>query len=84
MEDVLIPEASANWFSILVFGWITSLLVLDYARPLEAADLYKFHPDREATHTADRINASFNQRQTRADAFNAKLVNVDFEPSWVK
>jgi hypothetical protein len=31
-------EAAASWFSIVTLGWLTPLLSLSYAKPLEATD----------------------------------------------
>lgn len=48
---------------------------LGYRRPLEATDLYKLSPDRGAAYIADKINASFDQRQKTALEYNQKLAN---------
>ena len=50
----IIPEATANFLSLITFSWMTSLLGLGYARPLEATDLYKLQSERGATHIADK------------------------------
>ncbi|KAI0693122.1 ABC transporter [Cytidiella melzeri] len=85
VEDAqMIPEASAGWFSILTFSWITSLLALGYARPLEATDLYKLQDSRAASIIADKINASFTRRQKAAKDYNERLEAGQISPGWRK
>ncbi|KAI9000570.1 P-loop containing nucleoside triphosphate hydrolase protein [Trametes punicea] len=76
----LIPEASAGWLSILTFNWITSLMALGYARPLEASDLYKLQDHRAAAVIADKITKSFDARQAAAAEYNARLANGEISP----
>ncbi|KAF8656809.1 hypothetical protein AX16_002359 [Volvariella volvacea WC 439] len=83
-DSALIPEASANWLSLATFGWITPLLSLGYARPLQASDLYKLQPDRGAAYIADKISASFERQRQQADEYNAKLANGEIGPSWFR
>ncbi|KAF5342067.1 hypothetical protein D9611_001575 [Ephemerocybe angulata] len=79
-DSELIPEASANWLSLVTFQWITPLLALGYARPLEAPDLYKLQDYRSAAAIADKINASFDRRQKEAAEFNRRLANGEVKP----
>ncbi|KAK0469912.1 ABC transporter, partial [Desarmillaria tabescens] len=79
-EAELLPETQANWFEILTFGWITSLLALGYARPLEAPDLYKLQDNRGAAFIGDQITASFEKRRLAAAAYNRRLLNGDVKP----
>lgn len=76
----MIPEATANFFSILTFNWIAPLLGLGYARPLEATDLYKLQDDRGAERIADAINESFDRRVREANEYNARLANGEISP----
>lgn len=78
----LIPEASANWYSLLTFGWITSILALGYARPLEASDLYKLQDNRSAALIAKKITWSFEVRRKQADEYNARLARGEISPGW--
>lgn len=77
-EDI--PEATAPWWSILTFGWITPLMSLGYARPLEASDLYKLQDDRASQYIAERIIKSFERRQEVAAAYNKRLANGEISP----
>ncbi|KAG7444868.1 ABC transporter [Guyanagaster necrorhizus] len=79
-EAELLPEVQANWFDILTFGWITALLTLGYARPLEAPDLYKLQDSRGAAFIGDRITASFEKRCSAAEAYNRRLLNGEIKP----
>jgi hypothetical protein len=76
----LIPEASANWFSILTFNWISPLMALGAQRPLEAGDLWKMEPQREAKYMAQRLATIFQRRWDEAEAFNAKLEAGEVQP----
>ncbi|TFK46118.1 ABC transporter [Heliocybe sulcata] len=76
----MIPEASAGWFSILTFGWITHLLAVGYARPLESNDLYKLQPERSAALISETILASFDRRRQKAEAYNAQLASGEIKP----
>lgn len=79
-ESPLIPEAASNVFSILIFGWMTPLLSLGYARPLEATDLYKLQPNRGSAHIAKLITDSYARRTEMAREYNTKLANGDIGP----
>uniref|UniRef100_A0A8H7Y0W3 ABC transporter n=1 Tax=Psilocybe cubensis TaxID=181762 RepID=A0A8H7Y0W3_PSICU len=76
----LLPEATANFLSNITFTWITPLLSLGYARPLEATDLYKLQPDRGAAHIAHLITESFDRRTQKANDYNTKLANGEIGP----
>ncbi|KAI0768063.1 P-loop containing nucleoside triphosphate hydrolase protein [Trametes elegans] len=79
-EADIIPEVHAGWWSILTFGWITNLMALGYARPLEASDLYKLQDSRAAAVVADKITKSFEARQAAAAEYNARLENGQISP----
>ncbi|CAA7266944.1 unnamed protein product [Cyclocybe aegerita] len=71
----LIPEANANILDLITFGWITPLMSLGYARPLEAPDLWKLQDNRNAEAVADAITSSFNRRAQAAAEYNERLAN---------
>ncbi|VDB84771.1 unnamed protein product [Peniophora sp. CBMAI 1063] len=82
LDDALpIPESSASWFSLLTFNWISSLMALGYARPLEATDLWQLQEHRSSAVIADRINASFDARVKQAAEYNARLASGEIRPS---
>ncbi|KAI0714464.1 P-loop containing nucleoside triphosphate hydrolase protein [Cerioporus squamosus] len=76
----IIPEVGASWWSLLTFGWITPLMSLGYARPLEASDLYKLQSHRESQVIADKITKSFERRQAAATEYNERLANGEISP----
>ena len=76
----IIPEVTANFFSLITFSWITPLLSLGYARPVEATDLYKLQSYRGAAHIANRITQSFARQVKFANEYNEKLANGEIKP----
>ncbi|KAJ7650714.1 ABC transporter [Roridomyces roridus] len=83
LEDAeLSPELSTAWWNLLFFGWITPLLALGYARPLEATDLYKLGDERASALIADKITASFDRRHKEATEYNERLASGEIKPGW--
>ncbi|KIJ46424.1 hypothetical protein M422DRAFT_165131 [Sphaerobolus stellatus SS14] len=80
----LTPEATASIFSIITFSWITSMLSLGYARPLEPTDLWKLEDKRSAAFISEKILASFEKRLKAAEEYNAKLDSGEIGPGWRK
>jgi hypothetical protein len=81
LEDAeLIPEATAGWFDLVTFSWISPLLSLGYARPLEATDLFKLQEDRSAAVIAKKITDSFESRRKKADEYNDRLARGKVSP----
>jgi len=64
----------------LTFNWITTLLGLGYARPLEASDLFKLQDSRAAATIADKISASYERRAKAAKEYNTRLVSGEVRP----
>ncbi len=75
-----IPEMTASWFSLLTFGWMSSLMTLGYARPLEAPDLWKLQEHRSSEVIANAILDSFEARRKKADEYNTRLANGEIKP----
>ena len=73
-------EMSADWFDLITFGWMNSLMALGYTRPLEASDLWKLQEHRSSEVIAEAILNSFKGRQKKADEYNARLANGEVEP----
>lgn len=76
----LIPEATAGFASLLWFSWLTPLLSLGYARPLESSDLYRLQDERGALPIADAIITSFKTRQKKAAEYNERLAKGEIGP----
>lgn len=79
-DAVLTPEASAGFFNRLWFVWVTPLLSLGYARPLEASDLYKLPDEHSSTQIANAILTSFERQRKRAVIYNERLANGQVGP----
>lgn len=69
----LIPEVGASWWSYITFSWMTSILAIGYARPLEITDLYKLDDQHSAQFYADKVVKAFERRKEIADAYNQSL-----------
>ncbi|KAF7327422.1 ABC transporter protein [Mycena kentingensis (nom. inval.)] len=76
----LSPEVNASWLNLLFFGWITPLLALGYARPLEATDLYKLPDERSSRHISTKLTESFERRRKEANEYNARLAAGEINP----
>ncbi|KAJ7284591.1 ABC transporter [Mycena rebaudengoi] len=74
------PEMTAPWYSLIFFNWLTPLLGLGYARPLEATDLYSLSDERSSAYIAEKITASFDRRHKEAIEYNTRLANGDVKP----
>ncbi|KAG1734117.1 ABC transporter [Suillus lakei] len=79
-DAVLTPEATAGFASLLWFNWITPMLSLGYARPLESSDLYKLQEERGALPIANAILTSFKTRQSKAAEYNERLTKGEISP----
>jgi len=79
-EADTIPEANANWLSLLTFEWIAPLIQLGYSRPLEATDLYKLQDDRSSGVIAEKIIRSLEERQRKAAEYNSRLADGKISP----
>jgi hypothetical protein len=75
-----IPEMTAGWFSLLTFSWMNSIMILGYARPLEASDLWKLQDHRSSGIIAEAILTSFDARRKKADEYNVRLANGEIKP----
>ncbi|KIO14748.1 hypothetical protein M404DRAFT_17610 [Pisolithus tinctorius Marx 270] len=79
-DALMTPEASAGFFSLLLFTWVTPLLSLGYARPLEAPDLYKLQDHRASVRISTLILESFQRRRKEAQEYNARLESGEVKP----
>lgn len=55
-------------------------MILGYARPLEASDLWKLQDHRSSGVIAEAILTSFDARRKKADEYNARLANGEIKP----
>ncbi len=69
----MIPEVTTNFWNTLTFNWISPLMALGAQRPLEAGDLWKMQPEREAKYMAQKLATIFQRKWDEAEAYNVKL-----------
>ncbi|GAA5846361.1 hypothetical protein JCM9279_001345 [Rhodotorula babjevae] len=86
MDDAAtIGISRASWLSQTTFWWIQPLLVLGYKRELQAEDLPKMDPTREASHLADVFEENFEKRRRAVEEWNRALDEGTFVPSrWTR
>lgn len=75
----LTPEATANWYNVVTFGWLDTIMAIGYARPLEKSDLYRLPSSRDSAKYAKRIEESFEKRRLRADEINDLIARKELE-----
>jgi ATP-binding cassette, subfamily C (CFTR/MRP), member 1 len=65
-------EMAADWFGLLTFSWMNSLMTLGYARHQEASDLRKLRlqDHRSAGGLPKLFSASFDARRKKTDGYN--------------
>ncbi|WVQ95135.1 hypothetical protein IAU59_002229 [Kwoniella sp. CBS 9459] len=69
------PEITANFFDKLFFNWISPMMALGSARPLQATDLWKMDDDRSARPLSNKLIASYIERTRLANEHNERLAD---------
>ena len=81
------PEVTASFFSYLVFNWVSPMMALGSARPLQPTDLWKMDDARSAEVLSDKLAAAFEARQLKAKEYNARLADpktpLPFPQRWL-
>lgn len=77
-----LPESTANWFSILLFGWLSPALRIGYTRPLQTDDLYDMPDHRRAEDHADRFERCWAERLERNR--NKPAESKWWKPFWMR
>ncbi|EIW69200.1 hypothetical protein TREMEDRAFT_44369 [Tremella mesenterica DSM 1558] len=72
----VIPLAYVSIFSKLTFTWVTPIMEKGYQRPLQATDLWKMDPSREAGYLSQKFIDSLRKRQETAATWNANLATI--------
>ncbi|WWC71394.1 uncharacterized protein I206_105349 [Kwoniella pini CBS 10737] len=67
------PEVTANFFDKLFFNWISPMMALGSARPLQETDLWKMDDARSAKGLAEKLRISYADRTKKANEYNARL-----------
>ncbi|KAG9944556.1 P-loop containing nucleoside triphosphate hydrolase protein, partial [Aureobasidium melanogenum] len=61
------PESGANFLSLLTFQWLTDLMQVGYARPLELNDIWNVGTSRSVPVMQAKLSASFERRFQNGD-----------------
>ncbi|WRT68580.1 uncharacterized protein IL334_005558 [Kwoniella shivajii] len=69
------PEVSANFFDRLFFNWISPMMALGSARPLQETDLWKMDDARSAQLQADKLLRYYEARTIAAKEYNTRLAD---------
>ena len=75
-----IPLATASILSILTYQWLSPIMTLGYQRALQATDLWKMDPSREASGLTDRFDESWTRRCKAAEEWNIRLEKGEISP----
>lgn len=79
---VKLPESTANWFSILLFGWLSPTLRIGYTRPLQTDDLYDMPDHRRAEDHADKLERCWAARLEKNR--NRPAESKSRKPFWMR
>nr|XP_019044875.1 ATP-binding cassette transporter YOR1 [Kwoniella bestiolae CBS 10118]OCF23805.1 ATP-binding cassette transporter YOR1 [Kwoniella bestiolae CBS 10118] len=76
LEDAKVtPEVTANFWDTLFFNWISPMMALGSARPLQDTDLWKMDEARSAHGLAEKLLISYAARTKAANEYNARLAD---------
>lgn len=68
-ERQVCREHNANFFSLLIFHWMSPLMKTGYRRQLELSDLPTINPVRAVSPTTDKMKESFERRLKNGDKY---------------
>nr|GAT50189.1 ABC protein [Mycena chlorophos] len=80
----LTPMATASWFSLLTYTWISPIMRLGYQRTLQATDMWRVSPDQEAGILCEQLEAAWDRRVAAATNWNDGLADGRSNPSVFK
>lgn len=81
-EAKLTPEISANFFSFLYFNWVSPMMALGDARPLEATDLWRMDDKRSAGRLAKILSDKYEERRAKTEEYNRRLADPRTPLPW--
>ncbi|KAF9237594.1 ABC protein [Melanogaster broomeanus] len=84
LEDAkMTPLATTSILSEFTYTWITDIMILGYQRTLQASDLYKMDPSREAGRLSEKLEAAWARRVAAAADWNDRLEKGEIDPSFL-
>lgn len=69
------PEINASFFSLLYWNWVSPMMALGAARPLEATDMWKLDEKRSAGKQGAELADHYADRKKAADEYNTRLAD---------
>ncbi|KAK8854643.1 hypothetical protein IAR55_003382 [Kwoniella newhampshirensis] len=76
LDDAAVtPEVTASVFSHVFFNWISPLMALGSARPLQETDLWKMDQARSSQLLSNKLLRSYEARTKIANEYNEKLAD---------
>ncbi|WVR09429.1 hypothetical protein IAU60_006496 [Kwoniella sp. DSM 27419] len=69
------PQVDASFFSTLFFNWISPMMALGSARPLQATDLWKMDEARSAKPLSTKLREAYVRRTEAAAEYNTRLAD---------
>lgn len=69
------PEATAGFFSLLFFNWISPMMALGSARPLQPTDMWKMDDARSSGRLSDALSSAYTRRVEAVRVYNEKLLD---------
>ncbi|WVQ72026.1 hypothetical protein IAR50_001570 [Cryptococcus sp. DSM 104548] len=70
-----VPDTTANWFDYLFFNWVSDMMALGAARPLEDRDLWKIDDARSAKAYSATLLGAYRRRTEKASEKNARMLD---------
>ncbi|KAG8946658.1 hypothetical protein FRC04_011552 [Tulasnella sp. 424] len=83
-DSSISPLTTANILSKMTYHWITPIMTLGFQRPLQATDLWRMDPSREAEYLSSRLDDAWSRRVARAKDRNTRLADGEIDPSLVR
>ncbi|KAF9230972.1 hypothetical protein BU15DRAFT_56685 [Melanogaster broomeanus] len=77
------PLVTTSILSEFTYTWITDIMILGYQRTLQASDLYKMDPSREAGRLSEKLEAAWARRVAAAADWNGRLEKGEVDPSFL-
>lgn len=74
-EAPVTPEVTAGFISTLYFNWVSPMMALGAARPLEATDMWKMDDKRSAGTQSAELADHYAKRKAAAEEYNIRLAD---------
>lgn len=75
-ERIISREATAPFWSLLTFQWMSSLMSVGYRRTLEPNDIWLVNPRRKVGLLTSKVETSFKRRVAAGDRYVIKFLDL--------